>query len=226
MLTDARRALASPLHRWVVVVTALVGVLAAIGLGASSPPEQQTLAALSPPVQSLMSVTVPVFGIVLVANPDRRDRTTGIGGTLVVAAAMAVAVALFGFLVIATALSLFASDVGPSRWQHAGPIVLGSVLVQLVAQAVGTGLGLLLRFRVLAVLASIVLPLGLWLGLGAVTALRDAQGWLTPFALAPIVLSGRMTAHNWVQWLVMVSLWAVGLNAAGVLWSRRRGAGF
>jgi hypothetical protein len=60
-----------------------------------------------------------------------------------------------------------------------------------------------------------VLPLGLWFVLGSVTVLRPAQAWLTPYPSVQNLLSGAMSALAWAQWLVVVLLWGVALNAAG-----------
>jgi hypothetical protein len=76
---------------------------------------------------------------------------------------------------------------------------------------------MLLRSRVVAFLGTIVLPLGLWFVLRGV----DAQAWLTPYAAAANLLSGRMTAVMWAQWLVVFLLWGVGLNVAGAARLRR-----
>jgi hypothetical protein len=114
------------------------------------------------------------------------------------------------------------SDVVFGRWHHVGTIAVGSVLVQVIAQLVGTGLGLLIRSAVVAFIASIVLPLGLWVVLGATQTLRPAQAWLTPYATAQNLLSGQMGPVNWAQWLVVLLVWGVGLNAAGETIMRRR----
>jgi len=72
-----------------------------------------------------------------------------------------------------------------------------------------------------AMIGTIVLPLGLWLILGAVDLVRPAQAWLTPFAAAPNLLSGQMTPLTWAQLLVIVLIWGVGLNAAGAVRTNR-----
>ncbi|MFI2651698.1 hypothetical protein [Micromonospora fulviviridis] len=87
--------------------------------------------------------------------------------------------------------------------------------MQIVAQLVGTGLGLLLRPAVVACLATIALPLGLWAALGGVDVLQPAQAF-TPYATVRNLLSGRMSAANWAQWLVVLLIWGVGLNIIGV----------
>ena len=83
------------------------------------------------------------------------------------------------------------------------------------------GFGLLLCQPVLACVATIVAPLGLWflLGLGF---LQAAQPWLTPFASVQRLLSGDMSGLAWPQWMVMVLLWAGGLNALGAARLRRQ----
>jgi hypothetical protein len=85
----------------------------------------------------------------------------------------------------------------------------------------GTGLGLLLR-PVVALLASVVLPLGLWFVLGSVEVFRPAQAWLTPYPAVQNLLSGRMSALAWAQWFVVALLWGAGLNAVGAMRMMRR----
>jgi hypothetical protein len=75
---------------------------------------------------------------------------------------------------------------------------------------------------VLAIPATVVPPLGLYLLLGAVDVLRPAQGWLTPYAALQDLLSGEMGGFDWAQWFVVAAIWAVGLNAAGRLRVKRQ----
>ncbi|WP_143194133.1 hypothetical protein [Micromonospora sp. CB01531] len=90
-----------------------------------------------------------------------------------------------------------------------------------MAQLVGTGLGLLMRHPAIAFVASIVLPLGLWLLLGAIDVLRPAQA-LTPYSSVRHLLSGQMNALSWVQWLAVLLIWGVSLNALGAAQLRKR----
>lgn len=134
---------------------------------------------------------------------------------LLAATLLAAAVGAVGVLICAAALAVAPDRAAVPKWDHALYIALGSLLVQIVAQLVGTGLGLLLRPVIAACLATIVLPLGLWLVLGSVAVLRPAQAWLTPFATVHNLLSGEMSALGWGQWLVVVVVWPVALNAVG-----------
>ena len=182
----------------------------------------RTFAAVSGPTQSLMSVPAPFLGVLLVSRLRRPARVTTIMSTVLMALRLALLVATFGVLVCAVVTAIAPSTASGGRWAGAGLVVLGSLLVQGVAQLVGTGLGLLLRRPVIACLATIVLPLGLWALLGAVEAFRSVQAWLTPFPSVQHLLSGEMTATAWAQWLVVLAIWGVGLNALGVATATRR----
>ena len=162
-------------------------------------------------------------------HPPRRGRparaaassAAPLGPTLLAAVLLAVAVALLGAVFCAVTLALVSADGGPDPWAHAGMIVAGGCLVQVVASLTGTGMGLLLR-PALAIPATVIPPLGLYVLLAAVDVLRPAQGWLTPYAALLNLLSGEMSGLRWAQWVVVAAIWAVGLNAAGWLLVKRR----
>jgi hypothetical protein len=85
-----------------------------------------------------------------------------------------------------------------------------------VAQLTGTGFGLLVRRAAFACLLTVVLPLGLWLLLGALDGLQSVQAWLTPFASARNLLAGDMNPTGWAQWLLVLAVWGIGLNLFGL----------
>ena len=134
---------------------------------------------------------------------------------------LALLIAAFGVLVCAAVTMIAPSTAGGGRWENAGMVAIGSLLAQGTAQLVGTGLGLLLRRPVIACLATIVLPLGLWWLFGAVDVLRPVQAWTTPYPSAQHLLSGAMSPVNWAQWLVVLAIWGAGLNALGCLRASR-----
>jgi hypothetical protein len=166
-----------------------------------------------------MSVAVPLFGILL-AGDLRRSVSRSAAGTYGAALAVATAVAGFGVLVGAAAVAVLAAGPAETRWTHAAPAALGGLLVQALAVLVGVGLGLVLRLRFVAFVASAVVPLGLWWALGAVPLLRGWQDWLTPYANARHLLSGDMTPVQWAQSVVVLALWGVALNVWGMRRSR------
>jgi len=213
-----RRAVGTWPRRVLLAGTLLLGVAAAVALAVLLPPAERTFAALAFPVQSLMSVLVPFLGVLMVG--DLRRAPHPVAPTLLAAALLAAAVGAAGALACAGALAV-APDAAGQPWQGVAGVVLGCVLVQVLAQSVGTGLGLLLRSPVVACAATIVLPLGLWFLLGVDDAVRPAREWLTPFATIGDLLSGATTALQWVQWLVVALLWGVLLNAVGVARLRR-----
>jgi hypothetical protein len=214
VLRALRRSVETRPRRWLLAGTLLLGIIAAVGVAAAADPADLALATLSDPTQSLMSVLVPYLGILIARDRGGSSRPIGVVPTLTATVLLAAAIGVFGFLVCAAVLT-----VGPSGaqdpWHSAGTIALGSVLVQIVAQLLGTGLGLLLRQHVVAFLASIVLPLGLWFLLGALDVLRPAQAWLAPYSSVRNLLSGHMTALTWAQWLVILLIWGIGPNALG-----------
>ena len=219
-LAELRRTVGTRARRRLLAITLVIGVLAAVGVALGVPPPDRTIVAVVTPVQLLMSVTVPFFGVLLAADLRRSDRTR-VAPMLLAAVALAAVVAIFGVLVSVLATAAVPSEAPQGRWQHLGTIVLGSVLVQGVAQLVGTGLGLLVRSVILGCIATIVIPLGLWFLLGVVPALSPAQAWLTPFPSVQHLLSGEMTLVSWAQWFVVALIWGFGLNAVGVLRLRR-----
>ncbi|MET8832425.1 hypothetical protein ABZV78_00700 [Micromonospora sp. NPDC004540] len=223
-LDAIRRSVGTRPRRWLIAITLLLGLLAALAMTAAEQPADLTFSTLSDPVQSLMSVTVPFLGVLLARDLRRAPSTARLTPTLLAATLLAAAVGLFGVLVCAAALALAPAGTAPDPWRHAATIALGGVLVQIVAQLVGTGLGLLLRPAVVACLATIVLPLGLWAVLGGVDVLQPAQAF-TPYATVRNLLSGRMSAVNWAQWLVVLLIWGVGLNIIGVARLKRRKPG-
>jgi hypothetical protein len=213
-LAAIRRCAGTGPRQWLVAITLLLGLAVAVAMPAAVPPADRTFATLSGPVHLLMSVTLPFLGVLLAHDLVRAPRAARLTPTLLAAVLLAAAVGAFGVLVCAVAVGVAPSGTAADPWGHAATIAVGGVLVQVVAQLVGTGLGLLLRPAIVAFLATIVLPLGLWFVLGSVD-LRPAQAWLTPYATVQNLLSGRMSALAWAQWFVVLLLWGAGLNVVG-----------
>lgn len=212
---ELRRLFGTRPRRVLALITLLIGLAAAILVTVAVPPAERTYAATAGPSQLLISVLVPFSGVLATSDLRRAMPRPRLAPRLVSALVLAAAYALFGIAVGAAAVAVVPSDAGAGRWSHAGAIALGGLLVQLIAQLTGTGLGLLLRRPGIAMAATIVLPLGLWLLLGTVDTLRPAQPWLTPFASAANLLSGQMSALTWAQSLVVALTWGLGLNLAG-----------
>jgi hypothetical protein len=113
---------------------------------------------------------------------------------------------------VAVACALAGVAIAPSSLSFA----VGAVLVQVIAQLVGTGSGLLIRRRPVAMAATIVVPM-------TVTALLTVAApglvhWLTPYGNAKAMLSDP---PSFAALVVVVPLWCILPN---VLSLRRRRA--
>lgn len=203
-------------RRWVLVIcTAALGAL-----GSSSvlgfPPAERTFAGVLAPVELLMSVLVPLIGIVLafgLRQPRSSPGRVSVVPTITAALLLAGILAVVGILFAALAL-LLTSTTAPAPWRGAMLLVVGSLLTQVVAVLTGTGLGLLAPSRVLAFVITL-LPAPLWLALGLVGPFRALRDWILPYGAVRHLLEGAMTIANWGQLLVVLGLWGLGLNALG-----------
>jgi hypothetical protein len=213
------RAVSTRPRRWLVGGTAGLGVLAAAAV-ASGSPDGHAFLTVSGAVQGLMSIALPLTGVLLVRDLRRAPGPAPLAPTLLAAGLLAAAVGLFGVLVSVIAVAAVGSTVD-GAWDQAVTVAVGSIALQVVAQLVGTGLAQLVRSATLAFLGSIVLPLGLWFLLGWLAP--AAREWLTPFANGQRLYRGELHGLGWLRWAVAILLWAVGLNGLGAWWRRRAG---
>jgi ABC-2 type transport system permease protein len=184
--------------------------------------------------QSAISLPLPFVSVLLMTQDFGHQAattlTSGRSPDVIIAAKLlasmiiALVGATYGVLISVLGTSAAAPAAEEGRWGGAiGMIILGSVLVQLIAQLSGAGWGLLLGSSAVAITADVVVPLGLWIVTGAVPGLQSIQEWLAPFASVQNLLSGHMDAQGWAQVGVIVLVWVIALNVAGLLRVRRRG---
>lgn len=224
---ELRNSVRTPSRRWLLIATGVVGLLSAGLVAFTGPAEDQTFSVISFYTQSAISLPLPLVSVLLMTQ-DLGHRasspTSGSGlsrGAIIVAkllASMIIAVAgaAYGVLLSVLATSAATPGAGEGRWNATGMIILGSVLVQLIAQLSGAGWGLLLGSSPLAIVADVIVPLGFWIITGAVPGLQGVQEWLTPFASVRNLLSGQMGVAQWAQVGVVVLVWVVALNVAGI----------
>lgn len=168
VLDGLRRAVNSWPRRVLVVGTVLWGALVAVLVAMTGSSEERALTDVLTPVQSVMSIVTPLIGIVVVDDLRRSRRAARVVPTLLAGLVVAAGIALLAVLAVVAAAG---------QTDGLGRLTLASVLVQCVALLSGTGLGMLIPSRVLAFLATIVIPLGLWRLLGTSAALsRCAAG--------------------------------------------------
>jgi hypothetical protein len=159
--------------------------------------------------QTGISLPRPFVSVLLMTQDfGRRTPTThgpGSSSDVIIAAKLlasmiiAIAGAALGVLISVLGTGAAAPAAAEGRWNAIGMIILGSVLVQLIAQLSGAGWCLLLGSSAVAITADVVVPLGLWIVTGAVPGLQDIQPWLAPLASAQHLLSGHTDAQRWAQ---------------------------
>jgi hypothetical protein len=212
-----RVALRSRPAKIILAVTVTLGVLGAIATAFGLPANARTFAAINASCQLILSVGVAFLGV-LALKALRRPTTVSCAIRAVLAAlVLAAGVGLLGVVVsaIATALTPSSAPVGPGY--VAVLAAAASPLVQMLAQLVGTGMGLLLPRRpVFGCLLTVLLPLGVWPLVGLVEALHPAREWLTPFGAVSGLLSGSDQVVPWLQWLTVVIIWGGGLTGVGI----------
>ncbi|HYQ33617.1 MAG TPA: hypothetical protein VEQ83_10425 [Lapillicoccus sp.] len=218
-VTSLSRAVSTRARRRLVGLTLGLGLLVGVAVGLV--PADHTFATRTGVIALLTSVTVPFLGVLMASDVRRAPQTVRPLPTLVAAVLVAVAFGLVAALVGVVTVGVLGSDAG--RWQDAVAVSLGAVVTMVMAQLVGVGLGLLIGRPWLACVATIVLPLGLWLGLGAIPAVSAAQAWVVPMTSAQHLLSGRMSGEAWAQLAVVLVLWGRCLYALGTWRLGRRG---
>jgi hypothetical protein len=223
---ELRTALSRRIVRSLLVVAGVLSLVTAASLALALPGPQRTFSQTSFLVQSVLSLPLPLVSVLVMTQdvrggPAQPGRPAALAPKYLACVAIALVGACFGMVLAALASAYPSAVAVDDRWRAAVPIALGSVLVQLVAQLCGAGFGLLLRSGLLAMVIDVVVPLGLWVITGLVPALRGAQEWLTPFASVGHLLSGLMTPRWWAEVAVVVAIWVVALNVAGIARRRR-----
>jgi ABC-2 type transport system permease protein len=233
ILRELRKSAGTPGRRWLFVASGVVGLLSVGLITFLGSAADHTFAVISFYTQSAISLPLPFVSVLLMTQDfERRAATTLTSGrspAVIIAAKLlasmiiALVGAAYGVLISVLGTSTAAPAAEEGRWDAIGMIILGSVLVQLIAQLSGAGWGLLLGSSAVAITADVVVPLGLWIVTGAVPGLQGIQEWLAPFASVQNLLSGHMDAQGWAQVGVIVLVWVIALNVAGLLRVRRRG---
>jgi hypothetical protein len=234
MVLELRKSAGTRARRWLLVATGVVGLLSAGLIAFASPAQDHTFAVISFYTQIAISLPLPFVSVLLMAQDFGRRASSAIytkgmphnpivAAKLLASTIIAVAGSAYGVLISVLATSTAVPAADEARWEAIGMIILGSLLVQLIAQLSGAGWGLLLGSSALAIAADVVVPLGLWIITGAVPGLLGVQAWLAPFASAQNLLSGHMNTERWAQVGVIALVWVVTLNAAGILRVHRLG---
>ena len=216
-----RRAVGTRPRQVLTGVALTCALLAVVAVSAKAAPEEQTFLATSAISQSILSIFVPFYGVLLISDLGRHQASDGSPwwSSLLATGLFAVVAAVYGLVISAVAVAIVvgagSTAAEPDPWRSVGLVLMGSLIMQLLAASVGTGFGLLLQPPIVAELATIVVPLSCWLLLGLTPVLIQIRGWTTPFAAVQHLFTGQLSPLNWLQWLVVIVIWGVGLNAIG-----------
>lgn len=186
-------------HRILAAATLLLGAATAVVAARAHP--DFGFGDVLLPVQLAISVLVPFFGVL------ERRRLVALG--------LAAGFALAGVL-MAAAATWWAGGDWPAAPRMVA-LIAGSVVVQLIAQLVGIACGRLIRRPVLAIAATIVVPMTVTVVLQTVAP--DLVRWLTPYGNALSLLDG---ATNIASLGVILLLWGVLPNVAARVRPRGR----
>jgi hypothetical protein len=224
---ELRKSASSAAGRWLLIVTALLGVSSAALVASADSGQAPTFALVSFYVQSVISLPLPFVSILMTRDLQRPLAYSAmrpalsfgslVSAKLLASAVIAVLGATYGAVISALGTTFSATAADDGRWVGVGTVLVGSFVVQLIAELCGSGFGLLIIPTAAAIVADVVIPLGLWVLTGAIPALHGAQAWVTPFASVGHLLSGHMDGQRWAQVGVVVLIWVVALNAAGLL---------
>jgi hypothetical protein len=141
--------------RWLIIASAAVGLMVAVIVGLTA--EGFTFSLASFYVQSTISLPLPFVSILLITRDfDRRALSQTylpivaasrmVAAKLVASMIIALTAASYG-IVLSVLVTNFAPAAAAEPWHGIGMIMIGSALVQLIAQLTGAGFGLLLRFE-------------------------------------------------------------------------------
>lgn len=239
VLVELRKSVDTRAGRWLLVAMALASV-AVVGLQLGfAPDEERTLQTTFAGQQGIITVLLPVVGILLVTSEwstrsvmttytlvPQRYRTTvaKIGaGTLLALGSVVVNLAI-AVLGVATAQLLGAgggtADTG--RWELSAALVAQSALMEVVTVVAGVGFGLALLSSPLAIVLYFVLPLVLSIVRETVTALRGTGEWLDINLTLPRLQEAGMDGRDWAQLATSVACWCLLPLALGVARVARR----
>jgi ABC-2 type transport system permease protein len=228
---ELRKAVDTRAGRWLLIAVAAIAIImtgVAILAGGAKDHTFHRSAGL---IQSVISVLLPVIGILLVTSEwsqrtalqtfalvPRRGRIISaklLAGTGI---SVVVAVVALGLGAVATAI---ASHPAGGAWHNAGEVALGGILVQLLSLLMGMAFGLALLSSAPAIVLSFVLPT-VWAALASsIHALHGVQPWLDSTKTSTYLLDGDLSARHWAQIGVTTLIWIAVPLAAGLARLRR-----
>ena len=190
---------------------ALVTIVLAVG-----EPEDQTLKSLFSGCIQVISILLPIVGLLLVTS-EWSQRTALTTFTLVPQRSRVVVakfVASIVLAVVAVLLCLVAAAGGNliagGSWSFELSHLATGALYEVISMLGALALGLLLLYSPLAIVTYFVLPAVVGIGVDVVKALREPSAWFDPSQSTTPLAENAMAGDDWAKLGVTVAIW-VGL---------------
>jgi ABC-2 type transport system permease protein len=198
---------------WLIAVTGLIAVAIIVLMLAVGDDADRSLDALLSASVGLVSVLLPILGI-LVVTSEWSQRTALGTFTLVpererVVAAKFVAGVAFAMVatVVCLALAVIGTAIGGAEWNLTLGDVLGGALYQALSMVMGIALGLALLSSPLSIVLYFVLPTIIAILVETIRAIRPAGEWIDTSRTFEPLLANEMAGGDWARLAVSVALW-------------------
>jgi ABC-type transport system involved in multi-copper enzyme maturation permease subunit len=212
---ELRKAVDTRAGMWLLIVTALAAVALLIITVAAGPDEDQSWGGIFAGTQWVISVLIPVIGILLVTS-EWSQRTALTTFSLVpnrwrtiVAKAFAACTLALVVLAVCLVLSAAGAAVGSASdpWDVSLADVGTAIVYQVVNMLVGLAFGLVFMSSPVAIVLYFVLPT-LWAILGeTISALDDAARWLDLSRTMEPLIEGGVSGTEWARAGTATLLW-------------------
>lgn len=212
---ELRKAVDTRAGMWLLIVTALAALALVVITLAAGADREQSWGDLFAGTQWVVSVIVPVIGILLVTSEwsQRTALTTFslVPGRTRAMAAKAIAASMLAIAVVLVCLVLSgigaAIGAAPDPWDLALADVGTGAVYQVASMLIGVAFGLALMSSPLAIVLYFVLPT-IWAVLGeAVNALEDAARWLDMSRTMEPLIEGGVSSGEWAKAGTSLLLW-------------------
>jgi ABC-2 type transport system permease protein len=201
---------------------ALVTVVLAVGK-----PEDQTLESLFGGAIQVVSILLPIVGLLLVTS-EWSQRTALATFTLVPERGRVIVAKLLAgsALAIVTVLLCLAVAAGGSLiaaggWHFELSRLGNGVLYELINMLGALALGLLLMHSAVAIVTYFVLPTVVGIVVEVVTALHEPSVWFDPSKSTTSLAEGTLSGDGWAHLATTVAIWVALPLALGFLRLRR-----
>jgi ABC-2 type transport system permease protein len=212
---------------WLLFLVALSALAVVILVLAVGKPEDQTFASLFGDCVGIVSVLLPIVGL-LVVTSEWSQRTALTTFTLVpersrVVTAKLLAGCALALVAVAMCVALAAAGnlIAGGSWELELSHLGEGALYELFGMLGALALGLLLMHSALAIVTYFVLPTVVGILVEVVSALAGPSQWFDPNQSTTPLAEGTIAGDGWAKLAVTVAIWVVLPLALGLLRLRR-----